>query len=124
MRVQRAPAWRERCCRYRPDADVIDRAGCSCPHAAPGYRPPCAATRPEQEVALPGGGWWRGRTCPVAVTQADPLVGALNRSYTPLVAFGGFPWAGGWGEQPAWWTEAVQVVHRAMDDVDREETAE
>lgn len=80
------------------------------------------AARPEQEVVLPGGGWWRGRTCPGAVVTEDPLVRVVWRTYLPLQAWHQVPWPGSWADQPAWWTAAMQIARTAMTDVDREET--
>lgn len=121
--MERAPEWRERCCQFNRAADALDRAGCACPYPAPhvGYRPLDEAHRQAQEVSLPGGTWWRGRTCPGAVVQEDPLVQLVQRTYLPLQLWHQCPFPGDWAAQPARWSLAIQIFRAAVAAADREE---
>ena len=91
-----------------------------CPHACPGYTPAPEWQRPEQEVAVLGAEWHRGRTCPGVVLD-DPLVIDVLEDFQALKNWcqgNSLQW---WNDQPAWWTDAIRTVQVMRDTIEQEQ---
>jgi hypothetical protein len=91
-----------------------------CPFPCKGYTPAPESTRPEQEVHLLGGDWWRAQVCPGAVVARDAVVDDLLSDYQTLEV-----WCKGntlewFRAQPQWWTAGLREAKRMYDTVDAE----